>query len=75
MKQALVCSVVAVEEQLVRLRAPDGQLFTLPLSALHGTPIPDGTVRLMGVVPEGGRVDDSLFAKTLLNELLSPPRS
>jgi hypothetical protein len=75
MKQPLLCSVVAIEDQAVRLRTPDGQTLTLPLTSIHGTPIPSGTVRLMGVIPEGGRVDDSAFAKTILNELLSPPRS
>lgn len=75
MKQALVCSVVAIEDQIVRLRTPDGQTVSLPLSCLHGTPTPSGTVRLMGVIPEGGHVDDSAFAKTILNELLSSPRS
>jgi len=72
MKQSLTCSVVRLEEQTVQLRTADGQTFSLPLSCIHGTPAPDGTVRLVGVVPEGGRVDDSLFAKTILNELLSP---
>ncbi len=74
MKQPLACSVVAIEDQLVRLRTPDGQTISLPLSSIHGTPVPEGTIRLMGVVPEGGRVDESVFAKTLLNELLAPPR-
>lgn len=72
MKQSLICSVVRVEEQVVHLRTADGQTFSLPSSCIHGTPTIEGTVRLVGVVPEGGRVDDSLFAKTILNELLSP---
>lgn len=72
MKQSLTCSVVRVEEQLVQLRTPDGQTISLPLSCIHGTPLADGTIRLMGAVVEGGRVDDSAFAKTILNELLSP---
>ncbi|MBP9762660.1 hypothetical protein KBD34_03510 [Patescibacteria group bacterium] len=72
MKQLLVCTVLAVEDQLIRLRTPDGQSLSLPLSCIHGTPSVDGTVRLMGAVPEGGRVDDSLLAKSILNELLSP---
>ena len=75
MKQPLACTVLALEDQLVRLRTPDGQTLSLPLSCIHGTVTPDGTVRLMGVVPEGGRVDESAFAKTLLNELLAPPRT
>lgn len=66
---------MAVDHQQVSLRTPDGQSFTLPLSCIHGTPVLEGTVRLMGISPDGGRVDESLFAKTVLNELLSPPRS
>ncbi len=72
MKQLLTCSVLKVEEQTVQVRTPDGQTLTLPLSSIHGTPLAEGQIRLMGVVAEGGRVDDSLFAKTILNELLSP---
>lgn len=75
MKQPLICSVEAVEEQVVQLRTPDGQSLTLPLSSVHGTPVLGGTLRLMGVVLEGGRVEDSLFSKDILNELLNPPRS
>jgi hypothetical protein len=72
MKQSLTCSVIRVEEQVVHLRTADGQTISLPLSCIHGTPSLEGTVCLIGVVPEGGRVDDSAFAKTILNELLSP---
>ncbi len=75
MKQSLVCTVVAVEEQTIRLQTPDGQSFSLPLSCIHGTPGAQSTVRLIGVIPEGGRVDESAFAKMILNELLSPSRS
>lgn len=74
MKSPLTCTVISVEEQTVTLRFPNGDVQTLPLSCVHGTPIPDGVLRLMAVVPEGGRTDDSIFAKTILNELLSPPR-
>lgn len=72
MTQTLTCSVVRVEDQTVHLQTPDGQSLTLPLSAVHGTPLSNGTIRLLGVVVEGGQVDDSAFAKTILNELLSP---
>lgn len=72
MKQSLSCSVVRLEEQVAVLRTADGQTFTLPLTAIHGTPTPSGTIRLIGIVTDGGQVDDSPLAKTILNELLSP---
>lgn len=75
MKQPLTCTVLALEEQTIHLQTPDGQSFSLPLSCIHGTPAPQTTIRLIGVVPEGGRVEDSAFAKLILNELLSPSRS
>lgn len=75
MKQTLPCTVEALEEQMVRLRTPDGQSLLLPLTCIHGTPAPEGTIKLIGVVPEGGRVDESILAKAILNEILSPSRS
>ena len=73
MKHTLLCTVDRLDDQLVHVHTPDGQVFALPLSAVHGTPVPQGTIRVLGVVTDGGAVDESVFAKTILNELLSPP--
>ena len=75
MKSPLICTVLAVDEKTVHLRVSPDQTIHLPLEAMHGTPIPHGTVRLMATIVEGGQVDDSVFAKMILNELLSPPRA
>lgn len=68
----LKATVETLSAETAILRTMDGQLLTIPTSAIHGVPAMGGEVRILVSTGMADQPQTQDLARELLNELIQP---
>ena len=72
MTQPLRLTVRSVEGERLTAETERGEAWTLPLSAVHGTPRPGMELRVIAAAAGSEDAGKTELARSILNELLGP---
>ncbi len=70
MLQPLSVRIQGIQDDVLTVQTPDGQIWNIPAQAVHGTAKIGQELRLIAVAPLAEDAGKQAFAHALLNELL-----